>query len=872
MGDNEADAQYVVSTTLAHDADVRWVAPYPGIEGGVLSGSYDKTARAWQVSGRGQAETLVTFAGHTHWVACVMYLPDGLTGTGGPSVITSGWDKNVIVWDIDAATPVWVLDGHDDKVTAMAAATTRDPADGSAVVTLATAGYDKVVILWKNGALYKRLTKHTSAVSCACALPGPAGEFVTGGAHGDNSLIRWSNKGEFLRQYQVHTSGVRGVVAVSDVLFASCSNDTTLVLWSTATNEALRKYVGHTNQVYSVASLANPAVRGGASLLASVSEDKTVKIWDQESAACLQTIPMPSALFCVAALSNADLVVACTDGTARVLTTAGDRIASEEKLKEFNDLVANQKLKKSGLGGLDMAALPGPDALNTPGTGDNQQKIIKRGDGAEVYQWNAAAKAWEKVGDVVDQEDSSGPLGIPGAAAAEGAGEKKRYKGKDWDYLFDVDLGTGPTGTGQGHMFKLPYNKGENPYVAAQRFLHDNVESGIHQGHLDDVAKFIMTNVEGAESLEGADADACASEFAKEAAARRSAAAGPSGSSGGAAAPAGSAFSAYAKEAAAAAGGSASSSVAENMKRMQERNENVAFSTFAQEAANLKRSGPSAPQADQDLPDGVEGAFVLFEAVNAAGMAKKIAQINGEMKAAALSADQLALLTTAIEKTCATGSHPGPEALRASGELLRAFEQGKRFAVIDFVRFCLTKPGLAADVLADPALNTIPCLLTPSASPAAGVEQTCCLKAACNLFATDAGKAFFNDSRVLSHVVQQLSDEQSKSRRPEKLRVLWMRKETVKGTPEDYPTPHNHRSGRARRSRRVVPCLHFSSTRHDFIEQARYELSTPAVVQGMASKLRANEQAGVAELVKVLCQALLFVREPEIQATLLCCL
>jgi phospholipase A-2-activating protein len=54
-----------------------------------------------------------------------------------------------------------------------------------------------------------------------------------------------------------------------------------------------------------------------------------------------------------------------------------------------------------------------------------------------ITKWNQADQAWHKVGDVVD---------------AVGQGRKQLYNGKEYDYLFDVDIGDGVP------PLKLPYN------------------------------------------------------------------------------------------------------------------------------------------------------------------------------------------------------------------------------------------------------------------------------------------------------------------------------------------------------------------------------------------------------------------------------
>jgi phospholipase A-2-activating protein len=52
-------------------------------------------------------------------------------------------------------------------------------------------------------------------------------------------------------------------------------------------------------------------------------------------------------------------------------------------------------------------------------------------------QWDSVSSSWTKIGDVVD---------------AVGSGQKSVYEGKEYDYVFDVDIKDGAP------PLKLPYN------------------------------------------------------------------------------------------------------------------------------------------------------------------------------------------------------------------------------------------------------------------------------------------------------------------------------------------------------------------------------------------------------------------------------
>jgi phospholipase A-2-activating protein len=63
--------------------------------------------------------------------------------------------------------------------------------------------------------------------------------------------------------------------------------------------------------------------------------------------------------------------------------------------------------------------------------------MVKNGKIVEAHQWDSATGSWQKIGDVVD---------------AVGQGRKQLYEGKEYDYIFDVDIKDGAP------PLKLPYH------------------------------------------------------------------------------------------------------------------------------------------------------------------------------------------------------------------------------------------------------------------------------------------------------------------------------------------------------------------------------------------------------------------------------
>lgn len=73
--------------------------------------------------------------------------------------------------------------------------------------------------------------------------------------------------------------------------------------------------------------------------------------------------------------------------------------------------------------------------------------------------------------------------------AVGSSGKKVEYGGKEYDFVFDVDIEDGKP------PLKLPYKLSQNPYEAATKFIENNE---LPITYLDTVADFITTNTKGA--------------------------------------------------------------------------------------------------------------------------------------------------------------------------------------------------------------------------------------------------------------------------------------------------------------------------------------------------------------------------------------
>lgn len=264
--------------------------------------------------------------------------------------------------------------------------------------------------------------------------------------------------------------------------FASAGNDGVIRLWK-LDGRQVGELIGHENFIYSLVSLPTGE-------LVSSGEDRTVRIW--RGGQCIQTITHPAiSVWGVAACSdNGDIVSGASDRKVRIFSRDSSRQAEPDTIRGFEDSVKSSSIPQQQVGDVNKEKLHGPGFLQQKsGTKEGQVVMIREPDGSvSAHQWSQGSQSWLNVGTVVDAVGSSG--------------KKTSYAGKDYDFVFDVDIEDGKP------PLKLPYNLSQNPYEAATTFIADNE---LPVTYLEQVANFIVTNTQGAtigqasQELSGAD-------------------------------------------------------------------------------------------------------------------------------------------------------------------------------------------------------------------------------------------------------------------------------------------------------------------------------------------------------------------------------
>ena len=357
-----------------------------------------------------------------------------------------------MIYAFDPQNPgqyVLKMEGHSENICALSV---------GKLDTIISGSWDKTAKVWKDGKCIQTLQGHSYAVWGVLQLDN--GMIATASA--DRTIILWNNGVQF-KVLTGHTDVVRTIVNIPNLGFASCSNDGTIRIWDNS-GSSLYELHGHTSFVYSITVLPTGE-------LVSSGEDRSARVWSGKAE--IQTITLPCvSVWSVSSLPNGDFVVGGSDAIVRVFTRTEERLATEDELHVFQSSLAAAKVPVNQVGDLDTKKLGGIEVLTVPGKKEGEVKMLRIGDKVSAYQWSSADTTWVEIGEVTD---------------AVGSNRKQIYQGKEYDYVFDVDIQEGAP------PLKLPFNSNQNPFEAAQEFIDKNE---LPQSYLDQIGNFIIANAQ----------------------------------------------------------------------------------------------------------------------------------------------------------------------------------------------------------------------------------------------------------------------------------------------------------------------------------------------------------------------------------------
>ncbi|MCF2147701.1 serine/threonine protein kinase [Desmonostoc muscorum LEGE 12446] len=247
-------------------------------EGKILaSANDDKNIKLWDLNTK---KVIASLSEHRQAVKSVAFSPDGKI------LASASDDKTIKLWDINTFKEISTLLGHSHAVKSV----TFSP-DGQ---ILASGSWDKTVKLWNvnTGDQICTLTGHKLQVNSVAFSP--QGQIIASASY-DRTIRLWqiSSQKEFKNCPCYTLSGILSghAWAVLTVAFspdgkvlATGSDDKTIKLWEVNTGQLISTLSGHSWSVVSVAFTAD-----GKTLI-SASWDKTVKLWKVSTAEEIVTL------------------------------------------------------------------------------------------------------------------------------------------------------------------------------------------------------------------------------------------------------------------------------------------------------------------------------------------------------------------------------------------------------------------------------------------------------------------------------------------------------------------------------------------------------------------------------------------------------
>ncbi|PLW09241.1 hypothetical protein PCANC_19978 [Puccinia coronata f. sp. avenae] len=452
------------ATLVGHSQDVKSVKFLSSSL--ILSCARDTTARVWRRTDGKWSEELVYQNSNPGFLNAI----DAITIKKKEFIISAGQDALVQLWPLHPPSdqsygPEFVLAGHTSNVCCLDvydAGPEQEP-------TICSGSWDCSAIIWRNNLAVHTLQGHSAAVWAVLGLGDSDDSVLTAGA--DNLIMLWK-KGKQALTFKGHTQAVRALVRLpqNPHLFASAGNDATVRIWN-LDGQAVRVMDGHDSFIYSLSSMPSGEI-------ISSGEDRTVRIWDPNSGQLTQTVTVPAiSVWTVSACpDNGDIVCGSSDNMIRVFTRTDERLASSSELSQFEESVKASSVPSATVGDVKKSDLPTVAVLlSRRGKKEGEVAMAKNeSNGAvEAYQWDGMKGDWSMVGTVVD--------GI-------GSTRKQLFEGKEYDYVFDVDIKDGEP------PLKLPYNASDNPYTVAQKWL---AKHELPDTYVDQIVEFIDKNTSG---------------------------------------------------------------------------------------------------------------------------------------------------------------------------------------------------------------------------------------------------------------------------------------------------------------------------------------------------------------------------------------
>jgi WD40 repeat protein len=274
-----------LTTLTAHQY---WVKPVRFSPDGkfLVSGSCDCTVRIWDTQ---TWECLRTLEGHDGWVWDAVWSSDGRAiASCGEDHNVKIWNPQTgecLRTLKGHQSRVWAVAFSPNLEAALTPLGKEGIGTGESEMIIASCSEDQTIKLWQvsKGQCIANIHGYTNWVKAVAFSPD--GQKIASG-HKDRTLRIWdANTGKCDRELREHAGGIIATAFHPDRdLVVSGSEDATIKIWNSSNGKRLSTLRGHKDEVWSLQF--SPDGR----ILASASNDRTIKLWDLDSRECLFTL------------------------------------------------------------------------------------------------------------------------------------------------------------------------------------------------------------------------------------------------------------------------------------------------------------------------------------------------------------------------------------------------------------------------------------------------------------------------------------------------------------------------------------------------------------------------------------------------------